>query len=267
MKVASCLIATSFVFFVSALVFADTVTLKNGGKMHGKVIEESEEEIVLRVADAGTITLRKRDIASVQKDKKDETIPPPSQLPEEEKPSPPKEKPSEKPPEKEKPAPEETPKTEEEPEADPELKAKIDLLIFRLGHRRTGYESGAKAGLSKIGKPAVTALVKILKDGSDQQRRNAAELLGTISDKRAIEPLINALSDPNKWVRQHAINSLSTLTNQTLGFVYDASEAKRQEAVKKWQEWLAKKKEEEAKKKEEEKKKSEETKPESPSSE
>jgi hypothetical protein len=268
MKAAFWIVVVPFLLLVWGILLADTVTLRNGGKLHGKVIKESEEEIVLRITDIGTMTLRKRDVVSVQKDQTDATAPPPSQVTEEEKPAPAEEKPAEKASGKEEPANKEQPTTkqadEKEAEPDPELKAQIDELIQQLALRRTGYRSNAKAKLAEIGKPAVSALIKILKEGTDWQREGAAELLGTIGDKRATEPLINALPDTNEFVRKNAIDSLSTLTNQTLDFVYDAPEADRQEAVKKWQEWLAKKKEEEAKKKEEEEKKKREEKPQSP---
>lgn len=268
MKAIFCIVAVSFLFSISAFLFADTITLRNGGKLHGKVIKESEEEIVLQVADAATITLRKRDVVSAEKDETVATPPPPSRVIEEEKPEPAKEPPK-KPAVKEEPAPEEVPKTEKEPEPDPELKAKIDLHIAQLANRKAGQRNYAKAELAKIGKPAVSALIQTLKQGTPWQRQAAAELLGAIGDERAIEPLIDALQDEDEFVRQNAINSLSTLTNQTFGFVHDAPESERQEAVKKWQDWLAQKKEEakkkeEEKRKQEEKKKSEETKPESP---
>src|SRR5690606_5426291 len=43
---------------------ADTVILKNGREIHGRLIEERRDAIVMRVEGGGTMPIRKADIAS-----------------------------------------------------------------------------------------------------------------------------------------------------------------------------------------------------------
>jgi HEAT repeat protein len=58
--------------------------------------------------------------------------------------------------------------------------------------------AGAVAeALGKIGFPAVVPLIQALNDENGYVRAGAAEALGKIGDKRAIEPLIQALRDDN----------------------------------------------------------------------
>ena len=65
---------------------------------------------------------------------------------------------------------------------------------------------------TKIGKQAVEQLIQTLKDEDSQVRDGAAQALGEIGDKRAVEPLINVLkADKNFYVRGGAANALGKL--------------------------------------------------------
>ncbi|MCX6339658.1 MAG: HEAT repeat domain-containing protein [Candidatus Aureabacteria bacterium] len=69
-------------------------------------------------------------------------------------------------------------------------------------------------------------------------RKNAAPALGRADDKKAIEPLIAALLDPDDEVRKASARSLHGLTGQR--DLYDAQNASKDEAHRAWQEWWTK---------------------------
>jgi HEAT repeat protein len=81
------------------------------------------------------------------------------------------------------------------------LKAKGDVpgLIKALGYRNDdGVRALAAWSLGMIGDArAVEPLITALKDQSRSVRENAASALGKIGDARAVEPLIAALKDIN----------------------------------------------------------------------
>lgn len=61
-------------------------------------------------------------------------------------------------------------------------------------------------------KPSVDDLIRLLqKDSSSQVRYTVARCLAAIRDRRAIEPLVAALSDPDTVVRNVAVDSLAAL--------------------------------------------------------
>ena len=62
-----------------------------------------------------------------------------------------------------------------------------------------------------VDKSAVSALIKALKDKSEDVRRNAAETLGYIRDRSAIPALTKALKDKNELVRLSARGALERL--------------------------------------------------------
>jgi len=76
--------------------------------------------------------------------------------------------------------------------------------------------SGATAALGAMGPAAVEPLMEILKSAAQDEdaRANAASILGTIGDKRAVMPLIDALKDNQKSIRANAATSLGTLKDR-----------------------------------------------------
>lgn len=68
--------------------------------------------------------------------------------------------------------------------------------------------SDAAFSLAKQGTPGVTALLDLLKDERQVARLRAADALESVSDPRAIEPLIAALGDSDREVRAFAAQSL-----------------------------------------------------------
>lgn len=67
---------------------------------------------------------------------------------------------------------------------------------------------GAREALKKIGKPAVEPLIRALQDEDRVIREGAAWSLGEIGDERAVTPLIQALKDKHKDVRREAALAL-----------------------------------------------------------
>jgi len=72
----------------------------------------------------------------------------------------------------------------------------------------------ATEALSKIGKSAVEPLLKALKDKNRYIRGYAAWALGRIKDKRAVEPLIKALKDRSECVRRNAAYALGEIKDK-----------------------------------------------------
>ena len=65
--------------------------------------------------------------------------------------------------------------------------------------------------LSKLGKPAIEPLIKALNDKNKNVRQKAVEALGRIGDKRAVEPLINILSNEGFYAREEAVEALGMI--------------------------------------------------------
>jgi HEAT repeat protein len=83
-------------------------------------------------------------------------------------------------------------------------------------------------------------VIPCLKSNLTPVRKNAALALGRADDKKAIEPLIAALLDPDDEVRKAAARSLQGLTGQR--DLYDAQNASKDEAHRAWQKWWTKNK-------------------------
>jgi HEAT repeat protein len=75
----------------------------------------------------------------------------------------------------------------------------------------SGVRWKAAEALSKIGAPAVEALIGALRHDDDDVRWKAAIALGEIGDPRAIEPLIILLCDEDRFVKSHAALALGAI--------------------------------------------------------
>ena len=71
--------------------------------------------------------------------------------------------------------------------------------------------AGATTALTRLGKLATEQLTAALKDGSWSNRLTAASALGGIQAVRAVEPLVDKLSDPILLVRQAAARALEAM--------------------------------------------------------
>jgi HEAT repeat protein len=75
----------------------------------------------------------------------------------------------------------------------------------------SGVRWKAAEALSKIGPPAVEALIGALRNADDDVRWKAAIALGEIGDIRAVDPLILLLCDEDRFVKSHAALALGAL--------------------------------------------------------
>jgi HEAT repeat protein len=84
----------------------------------------------------------------------------------------------------------------------------IEEQIQQLQNGDRNAAWSAIEALTRIGIPAVEALIRALGDASETVRWRAARALGKIGDVRAVEPLIALLLDESEKVRQGATIAL-----------------------------------------------------------
>ena len=227
---------------------ADTITLANGRKLYGKIISENEKEVTLNVSNAGTVTVKRKEIEKIEKDEKEGPhVLPPSESPLVTPASEKKGVPQKGAEEKEKKEGEKAAAAGEEvrkEEIDPKLKERIEALAAQLGHRQASWRSNARVELVKIGKQAVAILVNVLESGSTSFHRwGAAQVLGDIGDERATEALVKCLRDADEFVRKESNDALKKITRQDFGYDPLAGSEVREAAARKWEEWWQKQKE------------------------
>jgi HEAT repeat protein len=91
-------------------------------------------------------------------------------------------------------------------------KRAVDPLANALcNDEYSGVRWKAAEALSKIGAPAVEALIGALRNAEDDVRWKAAIALGEIRDKRAVDPLILLLCDDDRFVKSHAALALGAI--------------------------------------------------------
>jgi HEAT repeat protein len=85
------------------------------------------------------------------------------------------------------------------------------LIAALTENELSGVRWKAAEALSKIGAPAVDALIGALQHNDDDVRWKAAIALGEIGDPRAIEPLISLLCDDDRFVKGRAAFALGLI--------------------------------------------------------
>ena len=102
-------------------------------------------------------------------------------------------------------------------ERETDINKRIDELISTLVKERRNWNDAA-AGLVKIGEPAITPLIKVLRDNSldEWSRRKASWVIRDINSTKAVEPLIEILVDTqfDPQIRAHAANVLGRLGSE-----------------------------------------------------
>jgi HEAT repeat protein len=89
------------------------------------------------------------------------------------------------------------------------LDSYCDELIELLGHRKSRFRWIAADQLGKLQqRKAVESLIMTLNDGQWLVRLHGAKALGRIGDSRAIHPLIKLSADQNSFVRRRVITAL-----------------------------------------------------------
>ena len=110
--------------------------------------------------------------------------------------------------------------------------------LAKLENQSPAVRAGAVEALGFLrAYRAEPQLIAVLKDDATEVRRQAAMALAWCGGRASIEPLLDALDDPDWIVRQAAHVSLENLTGQE--FVFDAtgSEESRHAQVRQWREW------------------------------
>jgi HEAT repeat protein len=88
----------------------------------------------------------------------------------------------------------------------------VEPLITALKNNElSGVRWKAAEALSKIGVPAVDALIGGLSHEDDDVRWKAAIALGEIGDSKAVEPLIALLRDEDRFVKSRAAHALGMI--------------------------------------------------------
>ncbi len=100
-------------------------------------------------------------------------------------------------------------------EGEQEIEEKVKKLIEQLhSERKLDAVKSAVEELAKIGKPAVEPLIEALGHTDYGIRSYAADILGTIGDKRAVQFLLKALKDRDESVRYSAADALGKLRDE-----------------------------------------------------
>jgi HEAT repeat protein len=91
----------------------------------------------------------------------------------------------------------------------------VPRLLSLLHDKDWRVRKGSAGALGKIGdRRAAEPLIDALqRDVQPDVRSSAAEALGRLKDPRAIEPLINALNDKAHYVRENAVNALDEIAD------------------------------------------------------
>ena len=121
-----------------------------------------------------------------------------------------------------------------------EAERDVEALIGTLQDRNRKVGEDSAWALVKIGKPAVESLIRALKISDCQVKWGVglvAWTLGKIGDSRAVEPLIQALQNPEGVVREEAAWALGELkdvraSKSLLHALRDNEIAVRREAAK-----------------------------------
>jgi HEAT repeat protein len=90
-------------------------------------------------------------------------------------------------------------------------KRAVKHLVTARKEGNIGMKIASITALTRIGDPALDALIEALKDKDEFVRKYAAEALGIIGDEAAVEPLIDALKDEYAPVRENAVFSLDLI--------------------------------------------------------
>ncbi len=242
---------------------ADTVYLKNGAWIDGIVRSRSEKAVEIEIGDIGKVEVPAEEIHQVEKnkrtgaerrqaslDKKVElkivskdgkhivtALPPntPDGSIGEDNPTdggeaggkktdpePPEESPVQK---------------NSEKKIDPDLKARIESLVADLKRQKPQVRTRAERHLKAIGEPALPFLVPLAKNEAELTRTAVFRLFHEIGDEDVIDPCIDALLDPNEYVRDFANKTLERVTHERFGYQANASPRRREAAQEKWKKW------------------------------
>lgn len=122
-------------------------------------------------------------------------------------------------------------------DVDPELRKRIEGLIADLQREKPNYRVRAERHLRAVGAPAIPFLLPLAKNDSELVRVAAFRLLSDFGDDRAIDAAIDALTDSNEFVREHAHRALRRITHEDFGYKPFASPRHRENRADRWRRW------------------------------
>ncbi len=120
---------------------------------------------------------------------------------------------------------------------DPDLKARILELVANLERQRSRERVQAERHLEAIGPPSIPYLLPLSKSENDLTRTAVMRLFHSFGDDRVIEPAIAGLLDDNEYVRDYAGKALKRITGEDFGFQAGASPRRREASHRKWTSW------------------------------
>ena len=91
------------------------------------------------------------------------------------------------------------------------VNTQVDDLIFRLKDPDPSVRESSTRQMIALGEPAVEHLIQYLTHTNEWARLMATAALGKIGDIRAVEPLEQAINDPDEGVRNMAQTALNEL--------------------------------------------------------
>jgi hypothetical protein len=268
-------------YFVAAVLFlpavgqADTVTLKNGAWIDGKVVLKTPTFIELQIGEIGKIQLPMEEIYLLEKNsrtglEKRETYVESkgkSEITDSRKRT------------DEAPKPEPAAKTPADPKAgedargrkdataegqasadaaksgsdedsgpkpkedmDPALRKRIEDLVADLQREKSRNRVQAERHLEAIGQPTIPFLVPVARSENELTRTAVMRLFHSFGDQQTIEPCIQALLDENEYVREFANKALKRISGEDFNYQPSATPRRRELAQKKWADWWEKEK-------------------------
>lgn len=216
----------------SKLETTHAVFFENGRVLRGNLSDESTEDVVvLSFGEIGTMRIDRAQVKEIRVEAGSivTDYPEPPARPERDEPDPTLEGPKQP----------ETPLDIPEPEVDPILQARIDDAIRELGRWRTQNRVRAERRLTDIGREAVEALIPVAESHPfDLTRRAAFRVLLSVKDERAIPTALDALDDPDRFIRGYAVELLRTLMNRQFGFDPEADPRRMVLIRQAWRETL-----------------------------
>jgi hypothetical protein len=242
------LLALGF-FSVCPEVEADTVRLKNGSRIDGTVISETASEVILKIGRQGTLTLRRAEIAEVEKNgKTGETRRRPVSG-----------KPTTDVQEKARVLPVESKGTAPESvdarriskslknHLDSPLivvkgkqKAQIDQWVRDLQRQRVNYRTRAEKKLRSAGLPVVAHLQEVACSDFVRARIGALRILIEYPRYESMQSALSGLRSEDPWVRKLSAELAGKISGKVLRFAWEesASVSVRARQITIWSSWF-----------------------------
>lgn len=116
----------------------------------------------------------------------------------------------------------------------------VGQLVAQLGHEDPIERVAALYGLALVEDPGIAGHVTpLLRDRDAYVRALSARILEQLEARSAVQPLIDALADPEVVVREAAVAALRHVTARQFGFDPRGPSGDRYAAARRWREWWA----------------------------